>query len=136
MKSKPPRMSTNEKARSLSMAWLLGSRTALVILVCSMLTQPVWAQNDQKLTLESFECPATARDLLIKGQVELVHPKDKGGSTAIPEILIKCDRIVFETGSKVLVKANLYIRAETAIQGEVDIENRRAVDGPNGDRPA
>jgi hypothetical protein len=120
--------------------WRLGGKAALAVFLCLALTQPALAQNTwgngQKLTLETFDCPANARDLLIKGQVELIHPKDTGGSNAIPEILIKCDRIVFEAGSKVIVKANLYIRAETAIQGEVDIENRRATDGANGDRPA
>lgn len=140
MKSNLPRPSTNEKAKPRSLARRLASRTALLMLMFPVLTQPLWAQNTwgigETLTLENFECPAAARDLLIKGQLELVHPNDKGGSTAIPEILIKCDRIVFEAGSKVLVKANLYVRAETAIQGEVDIENRRAVDGSNGDRPA
>lgn len=120
--------------------WRFECKFALAVVLAPLLTQPALAQNTwgngQKLTLEKFDCPANARDLLIKGQVELVHPTDMGGSNAIPEIVIKCDRIVFEAGSKVLVKANLYFRAETAIQGEVDIENRRATDGADGDRPA
>lgn len=95
----------------------------------------VWG-NGQSLSLTSFVCSDKAPTLRIQGRLELVHPADNGDSKEVPEIRIECDTVEFERGSKVLVRAKLYIRAEVAIRGKVDIENRRGTAGADALRPA
>lgn len=89
-----------------------------------------WGPSNSPFKLPGYDC---AKDgvgtILIQGTIELVHPDDTPERTSPPEIFLHCDNFIFEKGSKILVRAALYIRGERSILGAVDIENTRGIPG-------
>lgn len=89
-----------------------------------------WGPTGSPYKLKGYDCAKEGvNTVVIQGTLEFVHPDDTLSTAPAPEIYLHCDNFIFVKGSKILVKAALYVRGDRSISGAVDIENTRGVPG-------
>lgn len=92
----------------------------------------LWVAGRSPYKFATFDCArhtTTPSRIVVRGVVELHHPYDKSDSLVAPEITVRCDRVFFESGSKLLTRAGLSIRAEQARGGAIVIKSNRGAKG-------
>lgn len=92
----------------------------------------LWVAERSPYKFATFDCArqtTTPSRIVVRGVVELHHPDDKSDSRVAPEITVRCDKLFFESGSKLLTRSGLSIRAEQTLGGAIVIESNRGAKG-------
>lgn len=94
-----------------------------------------WGPENSPYTFAEFDCAKNKIDtLIITGAVEFKHPDDTRDRDSAPEMLLKCNNIVFGVNSMVNTRASLRVTAEKVISGQVSIVSDRARSGADAVR--
>jgi len=113
--------------------YLKSLTTAVFVMVASISNASTLEISGESVTTSRFVCSSMGYEkILISGHVVFKHPKKEEVFTTLDndkEILVNCDKIHFEDGSKLSSSSNIRIIVDDTLSGAVHVESTRGVTG-------
>ena len=89
-----------------------------------------WNEKDSPIKLTNFKCKPNEM-ILIKGDVEIMHPKEKYFDHNAKHIKVQCDYLKFEKDATLNTRSNLKMLISENVEGNLLVHSSRGIKGEN-----